>query len=215
MHRRHNARLVCGPFAIDDHEVTNEEFAEFVRSAGYETDAERLGYSKRATGQGSAQAPGYSWRSPGGRGTNYLRYPTHPVVHVSFNDASAYCHWSGGRLPHESEWEYAARGEQRRRFPWGNDWRADQIRWGGEPSAGPMPVRSHADAATPEGVHDLSGNVWEWTQTRGGRGVVLKGGSWMSRNPAMFRAAARKSDDPDHGRSDYGFRCVWDLEVWP
>ena len=126
------------PFAIDDHEVTNEEFAQFVRSAGFETDAERLGYAMRAAGDSAVKAPGYSWRSPAGRGTNHLRFPTHPVVNVSLEDASAFCRWSGGRLPLEAEWEYAARGEQRRQFPWGDEWQADVLRWGGDPSAGPM-----------------------------------------------------------------------------
>ena len=203
------------PFAIDDHEVTNEEFAEFVRAENYQTDAERLGYSMRAAGPSSVQAPGHNWRNPGGRGTNYLRYPTHPVVHVSFNDARAYCRWSGGRLPDEAEWEYAARGEPRRQFPWGDVWQADIIRWGGEPAAGPMPVRTYPASATPEGVHDLTGNVWEWTRTTERHGVILKGGSWLSRNPANLRAAARLVGDPEHGRTDYGFRCVWDLDAWP
>lgn len=203
------------PFAIDDHEVTNEEFDEFVRTEGYETEAERVGYSMRAAGRSSVQAPGHSWRRPGGRGTNYLRYPNHPVVHVSHADASAYCHWSGGRLPEEAEWEYAARGAERRQFPWGHDWQPGLIRWGGEPSAGPMPVRAFPAASTPEGMHDMSGNVWEWTQTRADGGVVLKGGSWLSRNPASLRAAARLVSDPRHGRTDYGFRCVWDLDTWP
>ena len=147
------------PFAIDDHEVTNEEFDEFVRTEGYETEAERLGYSMRAAGRSSVQAPGHSWRRPGGRGTNYLRYPNHPVVHVSHADASAYCHWSGGRLPEEAEWEYAARGAERRQFPWGHDWQAGLIRWGGEPSAGPMPVRAFPASSTPNGMHDMAGNV--------------------------------------------------------
>ena len=174
------------PFAIDDHEVSNEEFAEFVRAEGYETDAERLGYSMRAAGPSSIRAPGHSWRSPRGRGTNYLRYPTHPVVHVSYEDASAYCRWSGGRLPREAEWEYAARGDDRRQFAWGHNWQPDLIRWGGEPSAGPMPVRAFPASSTPEGVHDMSGNVWEWTQTLVDGGAVLKGGCGFLETQPVF-----------------------------
>lgn len=203
------------PFVIDDHEVTNEEFAAFVQSVGYETDAEQRGYSMRIAGASSVKAPGRTWRRPGGRGTNHLRFPTHPVRYVSLNDARAFCNWSGGRVPTEPEWEYAARGEHRRQFPWGDRWQEDIVRWGGEAFTGPMPVRTFPRVATPEGVHDLSGNVWEWTETRGDRGSVLKGGSWASRNPTDLGSAARRIDDPEHGRTDYGFRCLWELETWP
>ena len=203
------------PFVIDDHEVTNEEFADFVRKQNYETDAERMGYSMRTFGQGSIKAPGYSWRSPGGESSSHLRYPTHPVVHVSYHDASAYCRWSGGRLPREEEWEYAARGDGRRLFPWGDRWDPGRLRWGGDASQGPMPIRTYPEAATPLGIHDMAGNVWEWTQTRLAEGAVLKGGSWLERNPANFRAAGRIVDDPDIGHTDYGFRCLWELDQWP
>lgn len=203
------------PFVIDDHEVTNEEFGEFVRQRSYRTDAEKNGYSMRTFGHGAIKAPGYNWRSPAGAGSSHLRHPTHPVVHVSFADAQAYCHWAGGRLPTENEWEYAARGVERRWFPWGNQWSADSVRWGGDPNAGPMSVRSHTSGATPEGVYDMAGNVWEWSTTQTEQGTVLKGGSWLESNPANLRPAARITSDPAHGQGDYGFRCAWDLDEWP
>ena len=211
-----NAREVrLRPFVIDDHEVTNAEFAEFVQAQAYRTEAEVLGYSMRNFGHGSIQAPGYSWRAPGGSNTSYLRFPNRPVVHVNQADANAYCAWSGGRLPSADEWEYAARGTARRLFPWGNDWEPAFVRWAGDASAGPMAVSVFPDGATPEGLHDLAGNVREWTSTERAGAVVLKGGSWIDNNPASFRAAAETLRQSHESNTDYGFRCAWDLEDWP
>ena len=203
------------PFVIDDHEVTNEEFAEFAIQTNFRTHAEVVGYSMRSAGQAVVKAPGFSWRAPAGGGTSHLRFPNRPVVHIAQADAHAYCAWAGGRLPSAEEWEYAARGDERRLFPWGDEWSEHLVRWSGDTAEGPMAVNSFPAGATPNGLHDLAGNVREWTSSAREGGAVLKGGSWVERNPANFRAAAERLRPADESSIDYGFRCAWDLGAWP
>jgi len=184
-------KVRLSPFKISRFATTNSEFARFVEATGYETDAERHGWSfvfhlfvgPEARGRvrgSSAGAPwwravaGASWRSPEGPGSSWEDRPDHPVVHVSWDDAQAYCGWAGLRLPTEAEWEYAARGGLKgRRFPWGNVLAPSGEHlcnvWQGEFPlkntaedgwAGTCPV----DAFEPNGfgLHNVAGNVWEW-----------------------------------------------------
>ena len=182
-------RVVLSPFALDARPVTNERFAAFVEATGHRTDAERFGWSFVFAGLlpggfpptrgvvGATwwrQVQGADWRHPEGAGSTIDGRADHPVVHVSHDDAIAFCAWSGTRLPTEAEWEYAARGGLAgRRFPWG-----DELEPGGEhrmnvfqgrfPShdsaadgwAGTSPVGSYAPNGY--GLHDMTGNVWEW-----------------------------------------------------
>ena len=190
-------------FQIDETEVSVDDFERFVERTGHQTTAERQGFSYEDT----LKVGGLSWRDPGGRHAAD-ELSDLPVVHVSQIDAQEYCSDLEMRLPTEAEWELAARGAERRVFPWGSDW--DESRAHGEQSDTKQrrPVGSHSGGATRDGVYDLAGNVWEWTLTETDAGVVLKGGSFLESNPANLRSAVRMIDANDFTSSDVGFRCV-------
>jgi len=142
-----------------------------------------------------------------------------PITGVDWNDAQVYCKFAGGRLPSEVEWEKAARGTDGREYPWGNDLDCARANWGsfeGEgPCAGknpghPVAVGQYPTGASPYGLLDMGGNVWEWVADKydedPGRRVV-RGGSCCT----FFvgpRAPNRNAWAPDHRDGDLGFRCA-------
>jgi formylglycine-generating enzyme required for sulfatase activity len=178
-------------FAIDATTVTNADFAAFVDATGHITEAERFGYSAvfhlaleapadDVVGR-PAQTPwwlgvaGADWRHPGGRNSSLDGLEDHPVVHVSWNDATQYCEWAGRDLPTEAQWECASRaGIDGARYPWGDEllgsdgsWRCNI--WQGQfPQQNTLddgwlttaPVRSFQPNAY--GLWQTVGNVWEW-----------------------------------------------------
>ena len=165
-------------FWIDQTEVTNRMFAAFVESTGYVTDAERLGTGSVFLNTDNWWQPvaGASWQHPTGPDSSITGLEEHPVVQVSWNDASAYCQWAGMRLPSEAEWEKAMRGEDGRLLAWGSElvsgrmanycdtncpiqWRDTAADDGYIYSA---PAGSYPDGASPYGALDMAGNVWEW-----------------------------------------------------
>lgn len=142
-----------------------------------------------------------------------------PVTGVSWFDARDFCAFAGGRLPREAEWEKAARGTDGREFPWGAESACARANWGnfdGEgPCAGsnpgfPVAVGRYPEGASPYGVLDMAGNVWEWVADRYGedpRRRVVRGGSCCSYFVPP-RAPNRNAWAPEYRDSDLGFRCV-------
>jgi formylglycine-generating enzyme required for sulfatase activity len=175
-------------FAIDRYTVTNATFARFVEATGWMTDAERYGWSfvfgpflpadfPPTHGVVGAewwrQVFGANWRHPEGPDSTINDRLDHPVVHVSWGDAQAYCTWSGTRLPTEAEWEYTARAGRDTPFPWG-----DELEPGGahrmnvfqgtfptnDTSADGYSGTAPVDEYEPNdfGLYNMTGNVWEW-----------------------------------------------------
>lgn len=184
--------VMVDPFLIDRYPVTNELFQQFIESTGYRTEAEEFGWSfvfwahipkdrfadlvedTVAAAPWWCKVPGARWNAPEGPGSHLLGRSDHPVVHVSWNDAQAYCRWSGQRLPTEAEWEYAARGGlEQKLYPWGdklrpngehrcNIWQGEfpKVDTGDDGFTGTCPV----DAFSPNGfgIYSITGNTWEW-----------------------------------------------------
>ncbi|MFC7457019.1 formylglycine-generating enzyme family protein [Brachybacterium sp. GCM10030267] len=187
---RHQVALSA--FEIDATSVTNADFARFVEATGYRTEAETFGFSavfhlavaaKDEEIMGPAQGTpwwrgvqGADWRHPGGSRSGIDGLEDHPVVHVSWNDAVAYCEWAGRRLPTEAEWEYASRGGlEGAKYPWG-DAEVDEGGWRANIWQGDFPrVNTREDGFLTTapvrtfepngyGLWQTVGNVWEWCQ---------------------------------------------------
>ncbi len=203
--------VTLSAYYIDEYEVTNLQYKKF-------NDAT------------NGRSPVH-WRNrtfPEGKAD-------HPVVYVTWNNANDYCHWAGKRLPTDQEWEKAARGTNGRLFPWGDEFDTSKantpLRWKEIGSFGDTtPVGSFEKGKSPYGLYDVSGNVWEWTdswykaypgnktksESYGERYKTLKGGSWFDCSfykcgisaPVFNRAFFAKKVKND----SFGFRCAKNSE---
>ena len=182
--------VTLSPYRIGATTITNAQFAEFTGATGYQTGAERSGESfvfylqvplpARATVRRVIKdlpwwliVPGACWRTPWGPGSDWQTIARHPVVHVNWHDAVAFCEWAGAALPSQAQWEHAARGgETGQRYPWGDVFEPDGLRrcntWQGrfpnQPAPGWQPATVAVDHFPPNGygLFNTSGNVWEW-----------------------------------------------------
>jgi gamma-glutamyl hercynylcysteine S-oxide synthase len=205
--RGHRRRMRMQPFHIDRTPITNAQFRAFLDASGWRPRDPHNFLRHWRNG-----APPAGWDNK-------------PVTWVSIEDARAYAQWAGKRLPREWEWQYAAQGSDGRRYPWGNGWDETMVPTihRGRAMAAPDDVDAHPAAASPFGVLDLVGNVWQWTDEyldEHTRAAVLRGGSsYQPQTSHWYFPQAYRLDQhgkyllmaPGKDRSGgVGFRCVVD-----
>ena len=205
--RFHEHKMTMRPFYIDKYPVTNAQFKKFLDASRYRP-ADDLNFLR-------------DWRN----GAYPDGWADKPVTWVSLEDARAYAAWAGKRLPREWEWQYAAQGNDGRAYPWGNEWRPAAVPEPrtGRTMTGPDPVDAHPAGASPFGVMDQVGNVWQWTDEftdEHTRAAILRGGSYYRPQGSIwyFPQAYRNDQHgklllmaPGYDRSGgIGFRCVVD-----
>jgi formylglycine-generating enzyme len=242
------------PFAIAPTTVTNAQFSAFVRAKGYITQAEQAGSSfvfylqvpadlRAKVRQFPQGLPWWldiadaSWQRPEGPGSHIRERMEHPVVHVSWNDAQAYCSWASVKLPTEAQWEFAARGGlDRKLYAWGNEmpanppcniWQGD-FPYAPAPGWQPAPVSVRSLEPNGYGLYNMAGNVWEWcddwfhpeyhsmtarmdpSQSAPTGRKSTRGGSFLCHDSYCnrYRVAARGSNTPESSASNIGFRVT-------
>jgi formylglycine-generating enzyme required for sulfatase activity len=206
--RHHDQQLEIAAFYIDKYPVTNKQFKKFLDATRYlpKDDHNFL----------------RDWKN----GTYPAGWEKKPVTWISLEDARAYAAWAGKRLPHEWEWQYAAQGKDERAYPWGNGPNSGAVPSFVETSRvmpPPDDVDSHPTGASPFGVMDMTGNVWQWTdefQDDHTRAAIIRGGGHYRPIASKWYFPTTTSLDkhgkyllmsPSKDRSGaIGFRCVVD-----
>ena len=206
--------VAIAPFAIARAPVTNAEYGAFVADGGYARDALWSPEGRRWRDAAGARAPLYE-----------LGSPHHPVMHVCWFEAEAYCRWANRRLPTEAEWELAASTYDKRRFPWGDAAPAPAHANLDARAHGPVDVAAHAEGDSAYGCRQMIGNTWEWTATRfapfpgfvvdpyaeysapwfESPHMVLRGGCWATR-ARLIRNTWRNFYQPHRRDVFAGFR---------
>jgi iron(II)-dependent oxidoreductase len=201
-------RVYLDAFEIDKYEVSNVDYLRFVLATGMDW-------------------PQFWRESPFPE-----KAALHPVINVTWHEADAYCRWAGKRLPTEAEWEKAARGEDGRVFPWGDEpagWIKSNIAHSGSKRGFKYPplanVNRYDRGVSPYGIYQMAGNVSEWvadwfapeyyrrgenqnpTGPESGDIKVFRGGSW-NEDPEVARSAGRNGGEPNRRSYLTGFRCA-------
>jgi formylglycine-generating enzyme required for sulfatase activity len=207
--RYHEKSMQVAAFYIDKFPVTNAQFKQFLDATHY-TPRDSLNFLR-------------DWKN----GVFPKGWDNRPVTWVSLEDARAYAAWAGKRLPHEWEWQFAAQGTDGRAFPWGNEWAPANMPAPatGRTMPGPDPVDAQPQGASPFGVMDMVGNVWQWTDEftdEHTHAAILRGGEYYRPQGSVwyFPEAFRNDQHsklllmaPGYDRSGgVGFRCVVDAQ---
>jgi len=224
-HPRHKVRLEG--YYIGKFEVTNAQFARFVKDTGYVTDAEKKGSGYGFTDQYWRKwdmVKGLSWRHPMYPGDHIDDKMDYPVLQVSWGDAAAYAEWAGLRLPTEAEWELAARAGTGTTFWWGEGSHGKAIDDGYDDGY-VFTSSVGSSEPNPYGIYDMTGNAWEWCSDLYGKDYyagsparnpkgpstgtqrVIRGGTW-GYGPGRIRPAGRLGSIPDNNFSFLGFRVA-------
>ena len=244
-------RIELPAYYIDTYEVTNAQYKRFVRATGR---AEPFPWSQNGYNLVEDRLRASDLESLRWIATEYFRFDLDtgrmskpallkamsddqakknrlPVTSVTWQDADAYCRWSGKRLPSEAEWEKAARGSEGNEYPWGNEWDTGKTNVGDDSDweNGVAPVGSYPNNRSVYGVFDMAGNVWEWTASWyqpypgsdytskdfGETHKVIRGGGGGVGHYSLsffFRSAMRGNALPDTQSEDVGFRCAWSAD---
>jgi formylglycine-generating enzyme required for sulfatase activity len=205
------------PFQTARYPVTNGQYRRFVEAGGYAPKNEKRWWSK----EGQRYKKEGKWTAPRYWDNATLNRITQPVVGVSWYEAQAYCAWlthtlrSAGqltdqeevRLPTAAQWEQATRSHDGRPYPWGKTFMAAHANTQESGLQQTTPVHMYPQGATPEGVCDLCGNVWEWIEDDESYGKGLRGGAYWN-DAQNVGSAARRRYGPNNRFHDVGIRCV-------